>query len=100
MKKAKIPEMPFEKAIERLERIVSDLESGRPTLDDALDLFQEGVGLAKMCSSKLDEAEKRIEILLQSEDGEPKTKPLQLDEPGAPGAGAGTASGAAPAGQA
>jgi exodeoxyribonuclease VII small subunit len=87
LKKAKIPEMPFEKAIERLERIVSDLESGHPTLDDALDLFQEGVGLAKMCSGKLDEAEKRVEILLQSEAGELRTGPLKAEEPGVAPAG-------------
>ncbi len=87
MKKVKLPDMPFEKAIERLEKIVSDLESGRPTLDEALDLFQEGVGLAKMCTAKLDEAEKRIEILLQTEDGETKTKPFAVEEPSGAGEG-------------
>jgi len=85
VKKGKLPDMPFEKAIERLEEIVSDLESGRPTLDEALELFQEGVGLAKMCSGKLDEAERRIEILLESQDGGVKTKPFAVDEPAGPG---------------
>ena len=77
-KQAKTPR--FEDALAGLERIVQRLEGGDLPLDDALKLFEEGVRLSRFCSGKLDEAEKRIEILMKGAEGE------WHGEPFAPGA--------------
>ena len=47
----------------RLEEIVRILESGSATLDDSLKLYEEGISLVRACSSKLDDAEKKITLL-------------------------------------
>lgn len=60
-------EINFEKSLERLEEIASRLEEGKLTLDDSLKMFEEGIKLAKVCESKLGEAEKRVEILKNSD---------------------------------
>lgn len=60
----------FEKAIEELEGIVSRLERGELTLDESIDFFQRGVELSKYCSKRLDEAERRITLLIEGENGE------------------------------
>jgi exodeoxyribonuclease VII small subunit len=70
----------FEEALAGLERIVQDLEGGDLPLDDALKLFEEGVRLSRLCSSKLDEAEKRIEILMKGADGEWRPEPFHGGE--------------------
>jgi exodeoxyribonuclease VII small subunit len=57
--------MPFEEALEKLENIVRDLEKGETALEQALALFEEGIKLARYCSSRLDEAEGKIEMLLK-----------------------------------
>lgn len=62
-------EMTFEKAMANLEKIVHELESGDLPLDKALGKFEEGVRLTRLCSKKLDETEKKINILMQNEDG-------------------------------
>lgn len=62
-------EMNFEQAMARLEQIVRSLESGSSPLDESLSLFEEGVGLVKLCNSKLAEAEQKIKILVTA-DGE------------------------------
>jgi len=62
----------FEDAMKRLEDIVSRMESGQGDLDSSLELFEEGVKLVRFCSSKLDEAKKKIEILVKKGD---KTEP-------------------------
>ncbi len=54
----------FEKAMEKLEQIVADLESGDHSLDVAIKKFEEGIKLSKFCSEKLDDMEKRISVLL------------------------------------
>jgi len=56
-------EMPFEEAITRLDAIVKSLEDGRAPLDSSLALFEEGVGLVKLCGAKLDAAEQKIKVL-------------------------------------
>ena len=63
-------DLRFEEALAGLERIVRDLEGGDLPLDDALKLFEEGVRLSRFCGAKLDEAEKKIEILMKGADGE------------------------------
>jgi len=57
-------EKSFEKSLERLEEIVSEMENADPDLDKALALFSEGVELVKTCSAKLNDTKKKIEILI------------------------------------
>lgn len=71
-------EMKFEEALKKLERIVDDLEDGNLSLDDALEKYEEGIRLSKMCSKKLEAAKKKVEILLKSEDGSVELK--EFDE--------------------
>jgi len=66
-------DIPFEKAIERLEEIVHTLEEGSLSLEDSLNIFEEGVRLSQICMKRLDEAEKKIEILVK-EKGRTGTK--------------------------
>ncbi len=62
----------FEESIKELEEIVGKLESGDATLDESLKLFEAGVKLSKSCQKMLDNAEKKVSILVQGEDGEMK----------------------------
>ncbi|MDV2502695.1 MAG: exodeoxyribonuclease VII small subunit [bacterium] len=55
--------MKFEKALKRLEAIVDQLEDGQIDLEKSLQLFEEGIGLARFCAGKLQEAEQKIELL-------------------------------------
>ncbi len=61
--------MKFEKALSRLEEIVENLEQGKSTLDEAIAAFEEGISLAKQCSEKLDEAEKKVKKLVKTSEG-------------------------------
>jgi exodeoxyribonuclease VII small subunit len=70
-------EIRFEEALTGLEKIVAQLEGGDLPLDDALKLFEEGVRLSRFCSVKLDEAERRIEILMKGADGEWQAVPFR-----------------------
>ncbi|HUO85552.1 MAG TPA: exodeoxyribonuclease VII small subunit, partial [Thermoanaerobaculia bacterium] len=54
----------FEKSFQRLEKIVKRLEEESLSLDDALKLFEEGIGLSRFCHQKLEEVEKKIETIL------------------------------------
>ena len=73
-------ELRFEEALAGLERIVRDLEEGDLPLDDALKLFEEGVRLSRFCGAKLDEAEKKIEILMKGAGGEWRSEPFRTGE--------------------
>ena len=55
--------MTFEKALERLEEIVTKLESGEAPLDESLKLFEEGAKLTAQCSAMLDKAEQKVTLL-------------------------------------
>lgn len=70
----------FEKDLKRLEEIVAKLEEGETTLDESMKLFEEGIKLSRLCSEKLDKAEKKVEILIRDEKGEVKTEPFEPDE--------------------
>jgi len=59
----------FEEAMSKLERIVHELDTSEPTLDEAVKKFEEGVKLSKFCSKKLDETERKITVLLKNHDG-------------------------------
>lgn len=60
----------FEEALRRIEEIVKSLDDGTAELDRSLDLYEEGIGLVRLCSTMLDDAEKKIKILQSGEDGE------------------------------
>ena len=77
-------DIKFEDALQRLERIVDQLEAGNLGLEESLKVFEEGVGLARHCARSLDEAEKRIELLTRDESGVLKTEPFQVGEDGGP----------------
>lgn len=62
----------FEKIMEELSQVVSELEQGQPDLDRALSLFEQGVKLTKECQTILDKAEQKVTRLMQMEDGEIK----------------------------
>jgi exodeoxyribonuclease VII small subunit len=79
----------FETSLKRLETIVSEMESGKLSLEDMLTRFEEGQGLLKFCTTKLDEVERRIEVLVKKGD-KTTTEPFEpeTDVPGdAPTAG-------------
>ena len=69
-------EMKFEDALKKLERIVDDLEGGSLSLDEALEKYEEGIRLSKLCAKRLEVAKKKVEILLKSEDGSMELKPF------------------------
>ena len=69
-------EIKFEDALKKLEKIVTDLEDGSLSLDDALGRYEEGVKLSKLCAKRLELAKKKVEILMKSEDGAVELKPF------------------------
>jgi exodeoxyribonuclease VII small subunit len=70
----------FEDALKRLEQIVQQMESGDLTLEDSLALFEEGVRLTRVCSQRLDEAEKKIELLTKEGEGGVKSQKVDPDD--------------------
>ena len=66
----------FEKAMKKLEQIVHELESGDQPLEEATKKFEEGIKLSRYCSEKLDETEKKINILLKDQKGDLFEKPF------------------------
>ena len=66
----------FEKAMKKLEQIVQELESGDQPLEGAVKKFEEGIKLSRYCSEKLDETEKKINILLKDQKGDLFEKPF------------------------
>ena len=73
-------EIKFEKALERLEKIVEELEEGNVSLEDSLKKYEEGVKLSALCQGRLAQAEKKIEILTRSLDGSLKKEPFDPEE--------------------
>jgi exodeoxyribonuclease VII small subunit len=61
--------LSFEQAMDKLEQIVALLESGDVPLEQAIELFQEGMKLSQLCGSKLEQVEHKIEILMEQEGG-------------------------------
>lgn len=60
-----MPKEKFEDALKKLEKIVSTLEEGEIPLEESLKLFEEGIRLSRFCNQKLEEAEKKVEILMK-----------------------------------
>ena len=73
-------EKKFEAALERLEEIVKELESGELPLEQSLKLFEEGIKLSRICSKRLEEAERKVEILLKDKSGNIKAEPFEEEE--------------------
>lgn len=80
-KAEKEKELNFEEAMDRLEEIVSELENGDVPLEKAIDLFQQGMKLSQVCGSKLEQVERKIEMIVE-EDGELRKKPFDTSESG------------------
>ena len=72
----------FEEALRELEGIANRLEEGDLPLEEALQFFEEGVKLSRYCHTKLDEAQKRVEILLKDERGNMTAQPFEPVEDG------------------
>ncbi len=66
----------FEECLERLEKIVQELEKGEVPLEKSLTLFEEGMQLSTTCRKQLDEAEGKVEILLK-QNGKVQTEPFE-----------------------
>jgi exodeoxyribonuclease VII small subunit len=74
---------PFETQLAALEKVVRDLERGDLPLEESLKLFEEGVRLSRECQERLNQAERRIEVLLRDGEGRPVLS--AFDEEGASG---------------
>ena len=66
----------FEAALEELEQVVEQLDSGELSLEDALAAFEKGVGLVKYCNEKLNEVEKKVELLVKDKEGKLQLRPF------------------------
>jgi exodeoxyribonuclease VII small subunit len=75
-------ERSFEEAMERLEAIVTEIESDELGLERQFELFKEGMTLARFCDAKLKEVQKSVELVLKESGEEWKTVAFQ-EEPGA-----------------
>lgn len=76
---AKVEEkLTYEEASQRLENVVQHLEQGELNLEESLKCFEEAVGLVNYCKKMLTEAEQRLAVLLENEDGSFELKPLSF----------------------
>jgi len=65
----KVKEPSFEEVLKGLEAVVDRLESGEPPLEESIRLFEEGMRLSETCRKRLDEADRKIELLLRKPGG-------------------------------
>ncbi len=72
--------LTFETSLQELERIVRRLEEGDSSLEDSLKLFEDGVRLSRECQERLNQAERRIEVLLKDENGNPTLQTIGKDD--------------------
>ncbi|RLB24587.1 MAG: exodeoxyribonuclease VII small subunit [Deltaproteobacteria bacterium] len=70
----------FEDAMARLEEIVQSLESGNLSLEESIKAFEEGMKLAKFCSQKLEEAEKKVTMLMKESEGRYVQAPFRVEQ--------------------
>ena len=73
-------EKTFENAMRRLEEIVQSLEGGELSLEETLKVFEEGMKLVKLCSRKLEEAEKKVTLLVQESGGKTTQVPFEPEK--------------------
>jgi exodeoxyribonuclease VII small subunit len=69
----------FEESLKKLESIVDQLEKGDLTLEESLQLFEEGVGLSTACKEELDAAEGKVQMLVRQRDGSLKAEPFATE---------------------
>lgn len=69
----------FEEQIAELEKIINELENGNLNLDDSVEKFEEGMKISKECNKMLENAEKKITILLNDENGEVKEEDFNVE---------------------
>ncbi|CAH2031609.1 exodeoxyribonuclease VII small subunit [Trichlorobacter ammonificans] len=69
----------FEASLKKLEEIVRRLENGTLPLDDAIKAFEEGVRHASLCARKLDEAERKVELLIKQRNGSFRRAPFTAE---------------------
>ena len=72
--------LTFEQAIQRLEKIVADMEGANLPLEDVLKRYEEGTRLVRFCNQKLEEAEKKIEVLAKKTDGTVVLEPFETEK--------------------
>ena len=72
--------LKFEDALARLETIVTELEKGDSPLNDSLKMFEEGIKLSKTCLKMLDDAERKVEIMVQDKDGKKRLEAYSIEE--------------------
>lgn len=70
----------FDELMERLEEIVDNLEKGDLSLEDSLKSFEEGMKLVSVCSRKLEEAERKVTLLVKDADGGYTQKPFETED--------------------
>lgn len=70
----------FETSLGKLEEIVGKLEEGDLSLEESLKLFEDGIKLSRECQQRLDQAERRIEILLKDKNGNPTLQAINKDD--------------------
>jgi len=73
-------EKKFEAALARLEELVKELEQGDLPLEQSLKLFEEGIKLSRICNRRLEDAERRVEILLKDESGNVVAQPFDEEQ--------------------
>src|SRR5437762_7948285 len=71
------PELNFEKAMDRLEAIVEQMETGKLPLEDLIVRYEEGMNLVKVCQERLTKAEQKIEIIARNNAGKPIVKDFE-----------------------
>jgi exodeoxyribonuclease VII small subunit len=77
---AKTGEPRFEEALAELEALVRRLEQGELPLEESLGAFERGMALAKQLGKRLEDIERRVEVLMKQDDGTPVTRPFDDDE--------------------
>lgn len=73
-------EKKFEAALARLEKIVEELEKGELPLEESLRYFEEGIKLSRVCTKRLEDAERKVQILLKDKSGNMVAKPFEEEE--------------------
>ena len=73
-------EKKFEASLARLEEIVQELEKGDLPLEQSLKLFEEGIKLSRICNKRLEDAERKVEILMKDKSGNMTAEPFEEEE--------------------
>ena len=76
---ADVKDVKFEDALKALEKIVEELEKGNLSLDVSLKKYEEGVKLAQQLSKRLEQAQKRVEVLMRGADGKLESKAFESE---------------------